>query len=388
MIVISDYLKGLLPGYIIGNDSYKDMNAQGFVERFVRMCGAEIDDEFYSKIDEVIDQVTPYSARSEFLNYLAYNLGDLPSWIDDEAQYRRFLSFMISVYKIKGRVLSYEAMMLTLGLDIIITELAPVGDTYDASPVLTYDQEGRLYDQSCSYCSDYDINLSPYFMGLITDDLDAATGWNLDAGSSIATSQLTLVGVAEAEAVKQFPLLPSTNYTVSIDVDSITNAAELVARLVASDTLTTGTAYLSLSPITVAAKVSYTFTTSADANQYLQLDVDTNGETIVINQIRFWLTDDTLNPVINTEVYDNILLLVSLVEPINANLNEITFDAEVVSIQLITVTIDGFGDLVYNNDADPLLILTMDSNGSLIISGPQASRYFVSDGDLFYIQTT
>ena len=144
-------------------------------------------------------------------------------------------------------------------------------------------------------------------------------------------------------------------------------------------------AYLQLTtiPVTVAGTRYYDFTTNANANQSLLIDVDTNGETVVIEKIRFFKTDTTVNGIMTAILFEQIQLLVSLVEPINANINNLIFDGDIITAIFISVTIDSNGDLIYDNTADPDLILTL-VNGELIISGPLSNRYFLQDGDLFF----
>jgi hypothetical protein len=77
--------------------------------------------------------------------------------------------------------------------------------------------------------------------------------------------------------------------------------------------------------------------------------------------------------------------LVKLIEPINAKLTKITYNGSEVQQIFITVEINEEGDLEYNNDNDPDLVLSLDSFGNLIIDGPLADRYFIQDGDLYFI---
>ena len=86
-------------------------------------------------------------------------------------------------------------------------------------------------------------------------------------------------------------------------------------------------------------------------------------------------------------LFERIQLLVSLVEPINAEIRNLIFDGDIITAIFISVTIDANGDLIYDNTADPDLVLTM-VNGELIITGPLADRYFLQDGDLYFTTIT
>ena len=59
-------------------------------------------------------------------------------------------------------------------------------------------------------------------------------------------------------------------------------------------------------------------------------------------------------------------------------------DCPLVQI-IISVYVNDNGDLVYNNDYDPELVLTLDNNGDLIVDGPNANKYTInSNGDLIF----
>jgi len=248
-----EYIIDLLPDYIIDEDSLKDGQQKGFIQRYMEIFGLELDEFYYSQVTEVTDQIDPFTARVEMLEYIGFTLGDIPNLTNSEAAYRRFLSHIISIYKIKGTIRSFEAILYTLGVDTIVTEIVPGGILYDNG--ITYDS-GQQYDRDCEPCSDYDLDI---------------TG-------------------------------PNT---------------------------------------------------------------------------------------ITADLYNAILGAIALVEPINADLATLTYNLEVVEPLFIEVTIDGNGDLVYDNANDPGLVLTLDAAGDLIVSGPQEGQYYIDDnGDLIYLNLT
>ena len=254
--ILKDFIIGLLPPYIIDNDSYKDGNQQGFVERFMEIFGEELDDEYYDNIEGIIDLIDPFNTPADFLDYIAFTLGDLPNISTTDDHYRNILSFIISIYRIKGTIQSFKSILTAAKVyTTVLTEIAPVGITYDNGGTYYYDDGVTIYDDNCIPCSSYD---------------------------------LTLTG---------------------------------------TDTLT-------------------------------------------------------------AELYLKILNLIKLVEPINANLRNFTYNTELITEVLIAVWVDSNGDLQYNNDDDPGLILTLDEFGNLIISGPQADQYYISNGDLYYLSTS
>ena len=252
MISIVDYIKALLPNYIIDQDSLKDGGGKGFLERYLEIFGLELDEFYYSEIDKVPDQVNPLISLSQYLDYIGYTLGDIPNITSTEPGYRRFLSYIISIYKIKGTIGSFKAILYTLGLEVTLTEVLPGAVLYDSG--VTYDEAQPIsYDINCEPCSDYDLDI--------------------------------------------------------IGVESITS-----------------------------------------------------------------------------QLYNAIISAVKLVEPINADLSTITYNAQVVQPLFIEVTVDGNGDLIYDNANDPSLVLTLDAAGDLIVSGPNEDQYYLDDnGDLIYL---
>jgi phage tail-like protein len=256
-ILLKDYLVDRLPPYIIDNDSYKDGNQQGFVERFVEIFGAELDDYYYNEISGIVDLIDPASAPASYLDYIAYSLGDLPNISTSDAHYRNILSFIISIYKIKGTAQSYKSIMTTAKIySTTVTEVPLADITYDNGGTYYYDDGISYYDANCAVCSDY---------------------------------SLTLLGTESMDAI----------------------------------------------------------------------------------------------------LYQKIRTLITLVEPINATLTTITYNGQLVTEVLIDVWVDSNGDLIYNNDDDPGLTLSLDEYGNLVIEGPNADLYFVNEsGDLIYVKLT
>lgn len=251
MVVFKDYIIKRLPNYIIANDSYKDGSGKGFVYRFLEIFGEEIDDEIYDKIEGMANQLDPLTVDSNFIEYFAARMGDLPRFLDDDTDFRRVLTFILSIYKIKGTIKSYKSLLTTLGFtDVTVTEIPPSAVLYDSG--IIYD-DGAIYDDNCVPCSDY--------------DLDITTG------------------------------LP-----------------------------------------------------------------------------------------INGELYQKVLSLVALIEPINANLRTIEWNGTPTEDHLIEVYIDANGDLIYNNPNDPDLVLEL-VDGDLVISGPNSELYYLENGDLHFILT-
>lgn len=165
-----DYFFRLLPGYYKVNDTYKDLSDKGVLERFLTIFGEELDDELVDQADEYLNIVDPLHPDAEpYLTNLAYTLGSPPDLFGDPAKYAKLLSFIVSVYKIKGTKRSYELFFALLGYNVQIIEYDPEQpflfdsghffDDGDDNPLT--DEDPSLFDQGCAKCSDYDLIFSP-----------------------------------------------------------------------------------------------------------------------------------------------------------------------------------------------------------------------------------
>jgi hypothetical protein len=159
MILLKDYMPALLPDYVRDQDSYKDLNNKGFIVRFLEIFGEELDDEFYSKIEGWLINISPITSDAIYLDYFAVMLGDIEKVSSNTQRYRGFLSYIASIYKIKGTKKSYVAILRSIGLETVVNELVPDGNNYD-DPLVEYDDPGIAYDVDNAPCSDYTLTIT------------------------------------------------------------------------------------------------------------------------------------------------------------------------------------------------------------------------------------
>lgn len=184
MVTFKDYIPGLLPNSMLDRDSYKDVDNKGFVERFLGAFGVELD-SYQSARLEIISYlydpmgVTGLPGISSFdptfdisfggadenigayLDNFAIALGDVPRFLSDDHDYARFLTYLISIWKIKGTAKSFKALLTIPGHDdLVITETPPDDILYDSDPPILYDTDDILYDLNCATCTDYQIILT------------------------------------------------------------------------------------------------------------------------------------------------------------------------------------------------------------------------------------
>lgn len=172
--MLEQYLIDQLPDYILTNDSYKDGGQQGFIERYLRIFGQEWDTETMPLLDGYDSTIGPYGCPTEHLRYLEDLQGDIKNWGPTEHDRRKFLSYIVSVYNIKGTIASMKAILGLRKINIIaVQEQVPVGVTYDADPLGLYDEaEPILYDDTCPLCTEVVIlGLSGYNVDITEEEL-------------------------------------------------------------------------------------------------------------------------------------------------------------------------------------------------------------------------
>ena len=151
-----DWFFNKLPAYFKTNDSYKDVNGEGLLERYLRIYGLEIDEEIIPKIENYLDTIDPLICDEKFLNLIAYQLGNPPDFFGNTSLYRKFLSVIVEIYKIKGTRKSYLLLFALLGYNVDLIMFYPRDIIYDNGEIYD-DEEPILYDDVCGTCVPYMI---------------------------------------------------------------------------------------------------------------------------------------------------------------------------------------------------------------------------------------
>lgn len=108
------------PSWYRENDTYKNENSEGLLERFLRVFGTYIYD-----LEESIDNWLTHTrdleyCEPEFLPTIAKELGSPPNILGDTLGLRKTLLSIVSIYKIKGTLESYQVLFQQLGYNIEI----------------------------------------------------------------------------------------------------------------------------------------------------------------------------------------------------------------------------------------------------------------------------
>lgn len=171
MTSIGTYLKKLIPDYVYENDSYKDQNNKGFIERYLEIFGVELDDELLSFIDDFEAQIINVeTVDPKFLIYFEDLQGDIKNFGKTTEIRRNIIKYLTSIYRIKGTLGSIEAILATRGYKVnSITEEPIVEYFYDVGGV-NYDDPDVKYDEYCPSCSNISIDMDKNYGGGVTTE--------------------------------------------------------------------------------------------------------------------------------------------------------------------------------------------------------------------------
>ena len=221
-----------LNDYFFEEDTNKDIYGEGTLTRYLGMLGSEIDENIVPYIECLLNIVDAQTTDSKFLNHLAEVLGSPPNITFDEQSFRNLLTYIISIYKVKGTRKSYELFFGLLGYNIQLIEL-PINENINS-----YDKEGKYdttlnYDSdSCQSCSEYDIILLPKDSNkpLTKDVLDRvmrAIELNEPINAKLRNLKMGYVFEDSVKVNILEDVITDTEYINIYDVDKIYDNAEI-----------------------------------------------------------------------------------------------------------------------------------------------------------------
>ena len=155
-----DYLFNTLSTYFYDNDTNKNVNGEGLLQRYLQVFGEEIDEEVIPKIEDFINNLDAKNCDENTLKYISDFFGNPPDLFLDDNLYRKLLTFVISIYKIKGTSRSFELFFNLLGYNVIITDEPKNSFFFYDELNLFYDTLQVNYDGGCKLCNKYSITFS------------------------------------------------------------------------------------------------------------------------------------------------------------------------------------------------------------------------------------
>jgi len=154
MFNLEPFFFGALPDYFYHQDSNKDINGQGFLERFSKALKQEME-SYLSSISNLSYLNDPDNVPETYIPFLSSFWGNPPKIAEVIPPFRKVLKNIVNLYQIKGTedgVVKYFALW-GIEAQVIFHEESFVYD--DGSQ---YDTDLK-YDQACLYCRDYDLYL-------------------------------------------------------------------------------------------------------------------------------------------------------------------------------------------------------------------------------------
>lgn len=141
--------KNYFPQYYKDEDTYKDENGKGILEKFIEICAEYFDESIVPDIDTLLDKIDVDKTDTIFLNYLWEYFGELPlawgiltkgidhwdpntynviKWVNTlkgypKADSRKVLKYIISLYKIRGTALFYEVLARFYGIKLELIQI-------------------------------------------------------------------------------------------------------------------------------------------------------------------------------------------------------------------------------------------------------------------------
>lgn len=175
--IFKNWIFNQLPKYHQINDSYKDINQDGLLKRFLQVPGLELDENIIPFIDNFLSLIDFVNCDEKYLPLIGSILGYPPSLDGTSETYRKLLAYVVAIYKIKGTLQSFQILFNLLGLSVIIVEDTPGnGIHYDQTNVKYDNTPMQQYDTSCDNCSGYSltysiIDVQRYPLGIIPQNV-------------------------------------------------------------------------------------------------------------------------------------------------------------------------------------------------------------------------
>lgn len=199
----------LFPYYYRVNDTYRDPNGKGILQRFIETCSEYFDteiiadatqktpgDEYQPGLDNIVNLIDVEKTPELFLNYLWEFLGEIPyayglivqgkvydkldleGWLFNnpyfpQADPRLLLKYAISLYKIRGTEAFYRILGKYYGVIFELIETTNGGSSSDHDEEPNHDHLVlATYNNSIAvYTLGSDTRRSPYFDGDCTSCL-------------------------------------------------------------------------------------------------------------------------------------------------------------------------------------------------------------------------
>ncbi len=174
------------------NDTYKDAQGRGILERFVLVCGEYIDEDIVKPIDDLLNLIDFEKCPDLYLKYWWEYFGFIPyayqSMNSDtinvnpypSANTRDILKYAIALYRIRCTHQFYEVLGRFYGvrfefIPMNFTELADPYTKYDVKGGAFFDKHYSFDKNNCLECLKFRVNI--YLPLGVFEYLATNNGW-------------------------------------------------------------------------------------------------------------------------------------------------------------------------------------------------------------------
>ena len=249
-------LFSFFPNYYKENDTYKDDQGKGILERFLEVCSEYLDDEVMPDIDNLVSYTDAEVTSPLLLNYLweyfgyipyaygviingePYTKENLQKWLSNTnrqfsiVKVRKLLKYAISLYKIRCTSNFYTILGKFYGVQFFITDptendnpnSGSLGISGSSSWEVNYDQgykydSGRKYDSGINLC--WECTKLEAHIVLPQDTLDQLeSNGNLNKAKEALVNILNKYLPIHAEPFTTDTIIVSSNYPVESYITS------------------------------------------------------------------------------------------------------------------------------------------------------------------------
>jgi phage tail-like protein len=175
MVSFSTWIFEQFPRYFKEQDTYKDGDDKGLLERFLGVLGDELDEEMIPSITNFTEIFNVETTPDQYFRYLAEMMGNPPDLFYNDARYRRFIKYLTDINKHKGTAESYDMLFRLFNCTVVIEEIPLVRLIYDLvdswgeeapHALLLHDSQHPVtaekwrYDEGCPTCSRYNLHIT------------------------------------------------------------------------------------------------------------------------------------------------------------------------------------------------------------------------------------
>jgi hypothetical protein len=148
-------------------DSYKDINGKGILERFNETVAEEYDDYLEPLISTILRNTCSEFAFERMLAVIDADFGNFNDGsrtrldFSDVMLQNKIVKYLKKLHAARGSRRCYEVLFGLLGFQLTLLQEDLARYTFD-SPTETFDSPVRTFDMSCRKCAQYELMLDRF----------------------------------------------------------------------------------------------------------------------------------------------------------------------------------------------------------------------------------